>query len=168
MGLNPLEQLNLVTMAAMAAVFLVTFFILRKVLFIPLIEVMEKRAVKLERAHARYQQAETLIRQAQDEAARISAEAAETAERFSADVKRELAGIRESKSALANTEAETILARGRAEAARIKGMEQARLKDQLLACSRQTLVKMIPTVDEDALRLVVSRVLTAREAARRS
>jgi F0F1-type ATP synthase membrane subunit b/b' len=166
MGLNPLEQLNLVTMAALAAIFLATFFILKKVLFLPLIEVMEKRADKLERAHARYEQADALIRQAQEEAAKIAAEAAETAERFSADVKRELAGIREAKHALANAEAENILARGRAEAARIKGTEQSRLKDHLLACSRQTLLKMIPTVDEDALRLVVNRVLTAREAAK--
>ena len=166
MGLNPLEQLNLVTMAAMAAIFLVTFFVLRKVLFNPLIDVMEKRADKFERARARYQQADALIKQAQEEAARIAAEAAETAERFSADVKRELAGTRESKRALANAEAENILLSGRAEAARIKGTEQSRLKDHLLACSKQTLVKMIPTVDEEALRLVVNRVLTARGAAK--
>jgi len=167
MGLNPLEQLNLVTMAAMAAIFLVTFFILRKVFFIPLIDVMEKRADRLERARVRYQQADALIKQAQEEAARIAAEAAETAERFSADVKRELAGIREAKRALANAEAEKILASGRAKAARIKGTEQSRLKEHLFACSRQTLVKMIPTVDEEALRLVANRVLTAREAAKR-
>jgi F0F1-type ATP synthase membrane subunit b/b' len=166
MGLNPLEQLNLVTMAAMAAIFLVTFFVLRKVLFNPLIDVMEKRADKFERARAQYQQADALIKQAQEEAARIAAEAAETAERFSADVKRELAGTRESKRALANAEAENILLSGRAEAARIKGTEQSRLKDHLLACSKQTLVKMIPTVDEEALRLVVNRVLTARGAAK--
>ena len=166
MGLNPLEQLNLVTMAAMAAIFLMTFFILRKVLFIPLIDAMEERADKLERAQARYQQADALIREAQDEAARIAAEAAETAERLSEDVKREIFGIRESKRALANAEAEKILAGGRTEAARIKVTEQSRLKDHLLECSRQTLVKMMPTVDEDALRLVVNRVLTARAVAK--
>jgi F0F1-type ATP synthase membrane subunit b/b' len=166
MGLNPLEQLNLVTMAAMAAIFLVTFFILRTVLFNPLIVVMEKRAGRLERSRARYQEADALIERAREEAAGIAAESAEAAERISEDVKRELAGIRESKRALANAEAEKILAGGRAEAARIKGTEQSRLKDHLLACSRQTLVKMIPTVDEEALRLVVNRVLTARGAAK--
>lgn len=166
MGLNPLEQLNLVTMAAMAAIFLATFFVLRRVLFNPLIDVMEKRAGRLERSHARYQEADALIEQARKEAAGIAAEAAETAERMSEDVRRELAGIRESKRALANAEADKILASGRAEAARIKGTEQSLLKDHLLSCSRQTLVKMIPTVDEDALRLVVNRVLTARGAAK--
>jgi F-type H+-transporting ATPase subunit b len=166
MNLNPLEQLNLVTMAAMAAIFLVTFFVLKTVLFTPLIDVMEKRAGKLERARARYQEADALIEQAREEAAKIAAEASETAERFSEDVRRELAGIRESKRALAGAEAEKILATGRAEVARLKGTEQARLKEHLLTCSKQTLVKMIPTVDEEALRLVVNRVLMARGAAK--
>jgi len=166
MNLNPLEQLNLITMTAMAAIFLVTFFVLKKVLFTPLIDVMEKRAGKLERSRARYQEADALIEQAREEAARIAAEAGETAERFSEDVRRELAGIRESKRALAGTEAEKILASGRAEVSRLKGTEQARLKEHLLTCSKQTLVKMIPTVDEEALRLVVNRVLTARGTAK--
>lgn len=168
MNLNPLEQLNLVTMAAMAAIFLVTFFILKKVFFTPLIDIMEKRAVKLESSRARYQESDVLIEQAREEAARIAAEAAETAERFSEVVRRELAGVRESKHALANAEAEKILASGREEVARLKGTEQARLKEHLLACSKQTLVKMIPTVDEEALRLVVNRVLTARGAAKQT
>lgn len=166
MNLNPLEQLNLFTMAAIAAIFLVTFFVLKTVLFNPLIDVMEKRAGKLESSRARYQEADVLIEQAREEAARIAAEAGETAERFSEDVRRELAGIRESKRALANAEAEKILASGRAETARLKATEQARLKEHLLTCSRQTLVKMIPTVDEEALRLVVNRVLTARGTAK--
>ncbi len=166
MSLNPLEQLNLITMAAMAAIFLVTFFILKTVLFTPLIDVMEKRTGKLERSRARYQEADVLTEQAREEAARIAAEAAETAERFSEDVRRELAGIGESKRALANAEAGKILASGREEIARLKGLEQTRLKEHLLTCSKQTLVKMIPTVDEEALRLVVNRVLTARGAAK--
>lgn len=166
MGLNPLEQLNLVTMAAMAAIFLATFFVLRTVLFNPLIDMMEKRAGRLERARARYQEADVLIEQAREEAAGIAAEAAETAERFSEDVRRELAGMRESKCALANAEAEQILARGREAVARLKEAEQARLKDHLLTCSKQTLVKMIPEVDEEMLRFVVNRVLAARGAAK--
>jgi F0F1-type ATP synthase membrane subunit b/b' len=166
MNLNPLEQLNLITMAAIAAIFLVTFFILKKVFFTPLIDVMEKRAGKLQSSLARYQEGDILIEQAREEAARIAAEAAETAERFSDDIRRELAGIQESKRALAGAEAEKILASGRAEVARLKGTEQTRLKEHLLTCSRQTLVKMIPTVDEEALRLVVNRVLAVRGTAK--
>jgi F0F1-type ATP synthase membrane subunit b/b' len=166
MGLNPLEQLNLITIVAIASIFLVTFFTLRKVFFTPLIDVMEKRAGKLERAHARYQEADALVEKAREEAKRIGAEAAETAAHLSEAVKGELTGIRESKRAQANAETEKIFARGREEIARLEETEQTRLKEQLLMCSRQTLIKMIHEVDEDSLRFVVNRVLTAREAAK--
>jgi F0F1-type ATP synthase membrane subunit b/b' len=166
MNLNPLEQLNLITMAAIAAIFLVTFFVLRTVFFTPLIDVMEKRAGKLERANAKYRDADALIEKAREETARIAAEAAETAARLSEGVKGELARIRESKRAQASVEAEKILASGRAEVARLKPAEQAKLKEHLLTCSKQTLAKMISEVDEETLRLVVNRVLTARGAAK--
>ena len=164
MGLNPLEQLNPVTMAAIAVIFLATFIILRKVLFTPLIDVMEKRAGKLERARTRYQEADVVVNKAREEAARIAAEAAEAVDSIHADVKGELATIRASKRAQASAEAETILARGRDEVACLKEAEQARLKEHLLTCSRQTLVKMIPAVDDETLRFVVNRVLVARGA----
>ena len=166
MDLNPLEQLNLITMAAIAAIFLVTLFILRKVFFIPLIDVMEKRADKLERSRSRYEEASTLIEKAQEGAKRIAAEAAETAEHLSDEVKAELARIRESKRAEASVEAESILARGRNEVALHKESEQARLKEHLLTCSKQTLFKMIPEVDEERLQFIVNRVLAARGAAK--
>ncbi len=166
MNLNPLEQLNLITMAAIAAIFLVTFFVLKTMFFNPLIDVMEKRSDKLKRSRARYREVDALIEQARVEAARIAAEAAETAERYSEDIRSELAGIQESKRILANAEADKILASGRTEVESLKGSEQARLKEHLLTCSKQTLVKMISTVDEEALRLMVNRVLTARGAAK--
>ncbi len=166
MNLNPLEQLNLITMAAMAAIFLMTFFVLRKLFFIPLIDVMEKRAGKIERAHTRYEEAGALLEKAREEAGEIAAEAASTAERLAEEVKGEIAKVRDSKRAQADAEADAILARGREEVVHLKEAEQARLKEQLLACSRQTLVKIIHEVDEDALRLVVSRVLTVRGAAK--
>jgi F-type H+-transporting ATPase subunit b len=166
MGLNPLEQLNLITMAAIAVIFLLTFFALKKVFFTPLIDVMEKRADKLMRAHTRYREANSLLEKAREEAKRIAAEAAETAAHLSEDVKGELTRIRDSKRAQTNAETEKILASGRVEVERLKATEQGRLKEHLLICSKQTLVKIIPTVDEEALRLVVNRVLTVKGAAK--
>ena len=165
MSLNPLEQINLITMVAVAVIFLATSLLLRKVFFLPLIDVMEKRARKLERASAIYADADALVERSKDEAARMVAESTEEADRLSQEVKDELVRIREVSIAEANAEAQSILARGRNEAARIKAAEQDKSKEQLLACCRQTLAKMIGLVDEDTLRLVVSRVLSAREAA---
>ncbi len=164
MGLNPLEQLNLMTMAAMAAIFLATFIILRKVFFIPLIAAMEKRAEKIERARARYGEADALIERTREEAEHITADATRTAERLAEEAKGEIVRVRDAKRSQASSEADNILARGREEVARLKEAEQARLKEELLVCSKQTLVKIIHEVDEDALRLVISRVLTSRGA----
>ncbi len=167
MGLNPLEQLNLITMAALAAIFLATFIVLRKMFFIPLIRAMERRAGKIERAFARYREAEALAGKAREEAKRIVGEAAERAERLSREVKEELSTTRETKCALAGAEADAILAKGWEEVSRLQESEHARLKEQLLECSKKTLAKMIPEVDEDTLRLVVSRVLAARGMVKR-
>jgi F-type H+-transporting ATPase subunit b len=162
-----LEQLNLITMAGIAAIFLVTLFVLRHVLFTPLIDVMEKRADKLEKARARYQETSELLEKAQEEAKRIAAEAAEAAERLSDEVKAELTRIRETARARAGAEAETILSRGRVEVSRLKEAEQAKLKEHLRTFSKQTLVKMIHEVNDEALELVVNRVLTAEGEAKR-
>jgi hypothetical protein len=77
----------------------------------------------------------------------------------------ELTRTRDASIAEANAKAQTILARGRNEVAQVREAEQAKLREQLLVCSRQTLAKMIGDVNEDSLRFIVSRVLTAREAA---
>ncbi len=166
MNLNPLEHLNVITLAAIAAIFLTTFFVLRKLFFIPLIDVMEKRAEKIERALARYGEADALIEKAREEVGHIAAEAAGTAERIAEEAKGEITRVRDAKLSQAGAKADAVLARGREEIAHLKEMEQAKLREQLLACSRQTLLKIIREVDEDALRLVVNRILTARGAAR--
>jgi hypothetical protein len=107
-----------------------------------------------------------LIEKAQEEAKKIAAETAETAERLSDEVKAELARMRESKRAEATIEAESIITRGRDEVARLKEAERARLKEHLVTCSKQTLVKMVHEVDEERLLFVVNRVLAARGAAK--
>lgn len=164
MDLNPLEQLNWITMVAMASIFLATYGILRRVFFTPLLTVMEKRAGKLEKARARYAEARSVTEQAQEESRRIAAEASQAAEQVHDEVKGEIARERESRRATARTEAESILAAGRDEVARLKDEEQAKLKDSLLTCSRQTLSKMIPEVNEETLRFAVNRILAARGA----
>ena len=166
MDLNPLEQLNLTTMVAMAAIFLVTFLVLRKVFFLPLLAMMGTRAAKLERSRARYQESNALLEKAQEEVTAISAAAAEAAEHLLEEARGEIASLREAHRARAGAEAEIILSQGREEVARLKATERARLKEHLVTCSRQTLVKMVPEVDEKALQFIVNRVLAPEGAAK--
>lgn len=166
MTLNPLEQLNLITMTAIAAIFLVTFFLLRRVVFLPLIAVMEKRERRLECCRLMEQEASALLRKARGEAESILTEAADQARRLSGAGEEELMKIREERCALASAEAEKILAMGREEVLRLAEEEQAKLISNLLTCSRQTLVKLVGEVDEDMLRFMVDRVVKTRGAAK--
>ncbi len=166
MNLDPLEQLNWITIASMAAIFLATLFLLRKMFFTPLIVAMERRAAQLEKARARYEEIALLRGNAEKEARRISDEATEAAGRLSDEVKAELAKARETRRAKASAEAEDILLHGRQEAARLRGSEEAKLKEHLMTFSRQTLAKMIRDVNEEALELIVNRVLAGKGAAR--
>ncbi len=165
MNLDPLEQLNWITMASMAVIFLASLLVLRKMLFAPLIEVMERRAAKAEKARARYEEMALLREDAEKEARRITEEAAGTAGRLSDEVKAELAKVREARRAKAGAEAEDILLHGREDVARLRRTEQARLKEHLMTFSRQTLAKMISDVNEEALELIVNRVLAGKGAA---
>jgi F-type H+-transporting ATPase subunit b len=164
MSLNPLEQLNLVTIAAVAAIFLVTYVALRRLLFEPLLALMDRRARRVAEGAAAAEEARALVARAQQEAAKLVADATAAAERLERDVKDELARLREARVAEANARTGDLLARGRAEVSRIRSEEDARLEEQLLACSRQALLKMAGEVDAAALRLVVARVLAAGEA----
>jgi F-type H+-transporting ATPase subunit b len=166
MTLNPLEQLNLITMAATAAIFLVTLFLLRRVFFLPLLKVMEKRERKLELARLKYKEASALLQKAREEAKRILAEATEETRHLTGSAEEEVMKIQKERRARADGEAEKISVAGREEVSRLKEREQAKMKAHLLTCSRQTLVKLIGEVDEDTLRFVVSRVLMAKGAAK--
>jgi F0F1-type ATP synthase membrane subunit b/b' len=53
MALNPLAQIQVVTIAAMIVIFLVTLLLLRRVFFLPLIDVMERRAARIGGARRR-------------------------------------------------------------------------------------------------------------------
>jgi F0F1-type ATP synthase membrane subunit b/b' len=163
-SLNPLEQLDPVAIVAVAAIFLVTYLVLRKLLFLPLLSVMERRAQRLDAARAARDQADALVTRARGEADAIVAGAREAADRLDREVKEELARLGQARRAEAGARAQEIVAAGRDEAARLREAEDARLADELLPLSRQALQKLLGAVDEEALRVMVARVLAGREA----
>lgn len=164
MALNPLAQINLITIIALVAIFVATYFILRKIFFVPIIEVMEKRTKKIEMARARYTEAWGLENAVQREAERILTEAKEEAERITEEAKEEIVRIREAKIAQANPEADRILAKGQEEIQHLKESEQAKLKEDLFSCVNQILKKLVGYVDEKTLHSMAAKVLASREA----
>ena len=57
---------------------------------------------------------------------------------------------------------EAILAAGREEVQALGRVEEARLAEELHACATQALTRMVGTVDDGALRLVLQRVLAKK------
>jgi F-type H+-transporting ATPase subunit b len=164
MVLDPLGQIHLVTMAAIIVIFLVTLLLLRRICFLPLIAVMDQRAARIEAARTRKAEAEALLKSAQLETDQILSAAHAEAERLVAQVVAETAGIRSERMAKASAEAEAILAKGREGVLAVTQSEDARLTEELCACVGKTLTTMIGPVDDTAVRFMVNRVVTAKEA----
>lgn len=163
MALNPLAQINLITIISLIALFIVTYFVLKRVFFDPYITVMEKRSKKIEKSRDILLEAWALKENAQREAERIMAEAREETEHITKEAKEEMARIREAKVAQANAEADKILAKGREEILRLKESEQTKLREDLFSCVSQTLAKLVGKVDERTVQSMANKALTARE-----
>ncbi len=159
MSLNPFDQLDVVAIAAIAAIWVATFAVLRHVLLVPLLDSMARRQRMLEAAAAVDADARALVERAQQEAAAIAAAATLAAEQLDKQVKDELMQERTQKLADADQQAHAIAARGRDEVARLQDAETAKLEAQLLACTRQALQKVTTAIDETALRAVVAGAL---------
>ena len=164
MVLNPLDQIHLVTMAATFVIFLLTLLVLRRVAFLPLIDVMERRSARIEAARAQKAEGESLLRNAQLQADEAVAAAKAEAARILGSARDEIAAIRRAKMAQATTEAEAILARGREEVLALRASEETQLAKQLFASVGKALTTMIGPVEDSAVRLMVNRVMAAKEA----
>lgn len=161
MELNPIAQIHWETILSIMAIFLVTLLILRKIFFLPILEILESRTKKIEKAKAKREEVEVLLSEAQAKAEAILLEAREKAEIIADEVKEEIAKLREKKISEANERAEQILAKGREEVIKLKQIEQAELREDLSICTSLALKKLVGSVDEKMVRYVVNKVIAA-------
>lgn len=164
MVLDPLAQLNLLTIGAIILIALLTLLVLRRVFFLPLLEVMERRAARIEAARARKAAAEAAMAAAEAEAGVLLDQAKAEAEGIAAKVQVEMAALRAERLGKASAEAEAVLAGGREEVLALGNAEAAALEGELFGCVNRTLARMIGTPDEASIRYLVQRVLTGTEA----
>jgi F0F1-type ATP synthase membrane subunit b/b' len=164
MALNPLTQINLVTIGAVIVIFLVTLFLLRRICLVPLIAVMERRAARIVAARALAVEADALLVSAHREADAARAAATAEATQLVERVREEIAAIRGQRLGQARAEAEAILAKGREESRTLLQAEDARLTDELSSCVSAALRKMIGPVEGAAVRFMVKRVLAEKES----
>ena len=164
MVLDPVAQLHLITILAIIAIFVMTLMVLRRTVFLPLIAVMEAREARIQSSHAAKTAAEAALAAARTEAKRILDGARETAAGVVEAAHREAAEIRAARIAEATAEAEAIEARGREEVQTLRHSEEVRLAEELRGCVGRALAEMAVPADEAAVRFLVSRVLTAKQA----
>jgi F0F1-type ATP synthase membrane subunit b/b' len=164
MVLDPLGQINLVTIGAILVIFLMTLLGLRRICLVPLIEVMERRDARIEAARARKAEADELLARAEQEAAQVLSRAKEEADQLVAKLAEETAALRNARLARAAAEVESILAAGRDELAALRRTEDARLAAELCTSVTGTLTRMIGPVEATTVRFLVARTLAREEA----
>ena len=146
MTLDPLAQLSVTAMVAVILIFLLSLYLLRRTCLVPLIEFTERRAQRIDSAHANHSAAEELAAAARGEADALLANAKADADRIDDEAKRELAARRREALDKARAEADAILARGKDEVAELTRTEDATLAAELHACVHDTLGKILVVV----------------------
>jgi F-type H+-transporting ATPase subunit b len=162
MSLDPLAQIHPLTIGAIIVITLLTLHLLRRVCFLPLLAVMEARAVRIETARRERAEAETAVAQAREAAERGAAAARDEAARIAAALEAEMAALRAERLRRADAEADAILTRGRAEVLQLERSEGERVIRDLHACAAQALAQVVGVVDEPALRLVIQRLVPGK------
>jgi F0F1-type ATP synthase membrane subunit b/b' len=163
MMLDPLGQIHLVTIGAVVVIFLATLGLLRRIVFLPLITVMEHRALRIAAAQRGKTEAEQLLQTAQRQAEQARAAARAEAERVVAALKEEASEYRRERMARANAASETILTKGRDEVAALRQSQDQAIAEELGTCVTRTLTSMVGAVDGAAVRYIVKTVLAAKE-----
>jgi F0F1-type ATP synthase membrane subunit b/b' len=152
MELNPLKQLNPAVVAATIATFTVTYVVMRKVFYLPTIEVMERRNV-------RRLEAQSALAEAEGEATRIREEADAQVREAVEQSRSKVESERESRLAAARAAAEILLEQGRAAMSEEAELERASLRSEVVECVSLSCEKLFGRVDRAVVESNVDRVI---------
>lgn len=162
MDLNPLNQIRIEVILAAAGIFWVTFLVLRKVYFLPYIEVMEAREAKLREAELLMSEATAILEDAQQQASDVVNEAKERADRVAREASEKAEEYRRAALAAAGDEVGRMLEAGRSRIAKAREAETAALRDEALECVGIACNKLVGEADENVVRGAVDKLLARR------
>ncbi len=159
MNLNPLTQIDIYVIGATIVVFVATYFILRRVFTDRIVAVMEERRMRCEAADEACQEAQTLLAQAEAEAAAVAEKTAEEAEAL-IQVAREQAQTEKSRTITqARERTETQLRAGRDGIEEEKQREISRVRTEAIECVGLACEKVAGDVDAEVVSATVDRVM---------
>jgi F-type H+-transporting ATPase subunit b len=159
MELNPIKQINPAVIASTIATFTVGYFVMRKAVFLPLIEVMERRHARTLEAEDKYAEAERIVANAEEESARLGESTNEQVREIVEGARVRTDEAREARLAAARTDAEVLLERGRAGIREEAEAERARLRSEAVECVSLSCEKLFGHADRASVESTVDRVI---------
>lgn len=163
MDLNPLNQIDPVIIAAVLLIVAVTYQVLKRVYFLPYIDVMEAREARLARAEEQALEADAILAGAETQAAAVVDGAREKADRVVREARERAERDRRIAVEHAGEEVGRRLEEGRARIAAARDNELARLRSEALECVGIACEKLIGSTDRPTVEAAVDKLL-ARHA----
>jgi F-type H+-transporting ATPase subunit b len=160
--LNPLNQIQPVVIGAVMLIFTAVWFVLRKVYFLPYIEVMEARERRFETAEAREAEAQRIVADAEPETRRMVDEAQAEADRILTDAREEAARYRRNTLKAANDEAARLLEEGRSKLASARTAELTAVRQEAVDCVNLACGKLLGEAHPDAAGKAVDKLIARR------
>jgi len=160
MDLNPLAQIDLLTVSITIVVFGLTYWLLRKVIFDRTIAVMESRQARCDQAALECEEARKQIVAAEQESAQMLAAAQEKADALVAKAREQAEADKLVRIADARQAAELRMQQGRAEILAARDREIAMLRTEAMECVGLACEKLAGTADPDVVAGVVDRMVT--------
>ena len=164
LNLNPLSssQIDPIVMIAIVVIFIATYFALRRVFVLPYLAVMEQRERLFEHSDEMLDRADSIERQAAEDAEAAVAQAAATGEELRARVQEEAEQYRRERVEAATSEASALLESGRAEIAAARAGQAERLREQALDCVGIACDRLLGDHDPETVEAAVDRLMSRR------
>jgi F-type H+-transporting ATPase subunit b len=162
MQLDPIGQLDPYVIAATLAIVLITYVLLRRWLFTPYIAVLDERQARIDAGNERMAEADAVAKQAVWDVASIEADARAKAAVIEHDSLEETEAHRKRTMDAAIHEVDQMLAKGRAEIAKDRESETARVRAEALTCvdtaCSQLFGKSDPMIVESSVDRAIDRL----------
>lgn len=157
MNLNPLTQINPVTMTAIVVIFIATYFALKKIYFDKYVDFIESRDSEISKGRAAGLEAEAITVKAKTEAEEISRNAQVKIDEITTQNRSAIYEAREEIRLKAAGEAEAIIEKGRVTLPDLKAEERAKMQRELGVCIWQVVRKLDKDIELKTVEDLVRR-----------
>lgn len=162
MDLNPLNQIEPYLIIAVVVLFALTYQVLKRVYFLPYIDVMEAREARLVAAEAQADEAVAILEDAERQAGELVDSARERADRIVREARDRAESERRLAAVTAGEQAGKALEEGRARIAAARTTELERLRSEALDCVGIACEKLIGEADPATVEAAVDKLLARK------